>query len=311
MSTTKQQPMYATTDSTSEAQQAPRPHDAYRAVREQTVALCAPLEREDFVVQSMPDASPAKWHLAHTTWFFERFVLREAFPELAPYDERYDYIFNSYYDSVGARHARAERGLLTRPTVDEILGYRRCVDERMCGLLDSAAVDAVLLTRIELGVHHEQQHQELLLTDIKHAFSLNPLEPAYARATPHCVASVAPLAWHRFGEGLHEIGAAPGAFCFDNETPRHRVHVHSFALALRPILRRWPALLRHSTSMATSMPGAAKSSTGIIRRHALLLPDWHRKPKTSSRSTTGHYSIRQSPPCLISRIRSCTRLCTK
>ena len=233
MSTTKQQPMYATTDSTSEAQQAPRPHDAYRAVREQTVALCAPLEREDFVVQSMPDASPAKWHLAHTTWFFERFVLREAFPELAPYDERYDYIFNSYYDSVGARHARAERGLLTRPTVDEILGYRRCVDERMCGLLDSAAVDAMLLTRIELGVHHEQQHQELLLTDIKHAFSLNPLEPAYARATPHCVASVAPLAWHRFGEGLHEIGAAPGAFCFDNETPRHRVHVHSFALAHR------------------------------------------------------------------------------
>jgi len=103
----------------------------------------------------------------------------------------------------------------------------------MCGLLDSAAVDAVLLTRIELGVHHEQQHQELLLTDIKHAFSLNPLEPAYARATPHCVASVAPLAWHRFGEGLHEIGAAPGAFCFDNETPRHRVHVHSFALAHR------------------------------------------------------------------------------
>ncbi|RPH56080.1 MAG: ergothioneine biosynthesis protein EgtB, partial [Acidobacteria bacterium] len=153
--------MYATTDSTSEDQEVQRPHDAFRAVREQTVALCSPLEREDFVVQSMPDASPAKWHLAHTTWFFERFVLREAFPELVPYDERYDYIFNSYYDSVGARHSRAERGLLTRPTVDEVLDYRRRIDERMRGLLDSAAVDATLLARIELGVHHEQQHQEL------------------------------------------------------------------------------------------------------------------------------------------------------
>jgi len=205
----------------------------YRAVRGQTEALCAPLAREDFVVQSMPDASPAKWHLAHTTWFFERFVVREAAPQLAPYDERYDYLFNSYYDAVGARHPRAGRGLLTRPTVDEVVDYRRCVDERMCGLLDTAAVEKALLARIELGLHHEQQHQELLLTDIKHAFSLNPLEPAYDSAAPRSIRSVAPLAWHRFGEGLHEIGAAPESFCFDNEMPRHRVYVRSFALAHR------------------------------------------------------------------------------
>ena len=207
--------------------------DLYTAVRGQTVALCAPLEPEDYVVQSMPDASPAKWHLAHTTWFFERFVLREAFPDLAPYHERYDYLFNSYYDTVGRRHPRAERGLLSRPTLDEIGGYRRCIDERMHDLLDSAAFDAALLARIELGVHHEQQHQELLLTDIKHALSLNPLEPAYARTTPRSVGTVAPLAWHRFGEGLYEIGAMPGRFCFDNEKPRHRVHIHSCALAHR------------------------------------------------------------------------------
>ena len=208
-------------------------HGAYQAVRRQTVALCDSLEAEDFVVQSMPDASPAKWHLAHTTWFFERFVLREAIPNLAPYHERYDYLFNSYYDAVGPRHARAERGLLTRPTVADVLAYRRHVDDLMHGLFDAEALTTALEARIELGVHHEQQHQELLLMDLKHAFSRNPLQPAYCKATPRSVNGAAPLHWHRFSEGLREIGAGPGSFCFDNEQPRHRVYVRSFALGHR------------------------------------------------------------------------------
>ena len=208
-------------------------HGDYESVRRQSVALCAPLKREDFVVQSMPDASPTKWHLAHTTWFFERFVLREAIQGLAPYNEAYEFLFNSYYESVGPRHARDKRGLLTRPTIDEVMGYRRYVDERMSELLSAMDMPETLAARVELGLHHEQQHQELLLTDHKHAFSLNPIQPAYCGATPRPVSNVSPLQWHGFSEGLREIGAEPGAFCFDNEQPRHRVYVQSFALGHR------------------------------------------------------------------------------
>jgi ergothioneine biosynthesis protein EgtB len=208
----------------------------FEAVRRQTIALCAPLEDEDLVVQSMPDASPGKWHLAHTTWFFERFVLRTAFPGYMPHDERFEYLFNSYYDAVGPRHARTDRGLLTRPTVNEIFGYRRRVDERMHAALESErfATHETASTLTVLGLHHEQQHQELLLTDIKHAFSRNPLEPAYFKLSPRpVVTTVAPLHWHTFRGGLHEIGAEPDTFCFDNEFPRHRVYVNSFSLAHR------------------------------------------------------------------------------
>jgi ergothioneine biosynthesis protein EgtB len=225
--------MHAETDDTTSAAQVHHPQAVYEAVRQQTLALCAPLQPEDLVVQSMPDASPAKWHLAHTTWFFERFVLREAKRNLAPYDERYDYLFNSYYDAVGPRHARAARGLLTRPTVDEIVDYRRYVDDQTGDLFGSGALTEALAARIELGVHHEQQHQELLLTDIKHAFSLNPLQPAYCSAISQSAGAVSPLHWHRFSGGLQEIGAEPGSFCFDNELPRHRVYVRPFALAHR------------------------------------------------------------------------------
>ncbi len=220
------------TDVTAHAR-ARRLHCDYEAIRRQSVALCAPLKREDFVVQSMPDASPTKWHLAHTTWFFERFVLREAILDLAPYNEAYEFLFNSYYDAVGPRQARDKRGLLTRPTIDEVLGYRHYVDERMSELLSTTEMREDLASRVELGLHHEQQHQELLLTDLKHAFSLNPLQPAYCGATPRPVGDVSALHWHGFSEGLREIGAEPGSFCFDNEQPRHRVYVQSFALAHR------------------------------------------------------------------------------
>jgi ergothioneine biosynthesis protein EgtB len=207
--------------------------DALDLVRRRSVALASPLEIEDYGVQSMPDASPAKWHLAHTTWLFERFVLSEALPRFRVYDDRYEFLFNSYYDAVGPRQARAERGLLTRPTVDEVLAYRGYVDARLGELFSLDGAAAGCAQRLELGLHHEQQHQELLLTDIKHAFSRNPLEPAYGGGTPRGIGQATPLQWHAFRGGLYEIGAEGDAFSFDNELPRHQEYVPSFEIAHR------------------------------------------------------------------------------
>ena len=209
--------------------------EAVDVVRRRTLALASPLEIEDYGVQSMPDASPAKWHLAHTSWFFERFVLSEALPRFRVYDERYEYLFNSYYDAVGPRHARAERGLLTRPTVDEVLAYRGYVDARLGELFSLDGAAAGCAQRLELGLHHEQQHQELLLTDIKHAFSRNPIEPAYGSAMPRGISQATPVQWHAFRGGLYEIGAEEDAFSFDNELPRHQAYVPSFEIAHRLI----------------------------------------------------------------------------
>ncbi|MGZ3405112.1 MAG: ergothioneine biosynthesis protein EgtB [Polyangia bacterium] len=196
----------------------------YRDVRRASEELCRGLAVEDYVAQSMPDCSPLKWHLAHTTWFFETFVLagRDGYK---PFDPRFAYLFNSYYDAVGARWDRPARGLLTRPTVAEVMQYRAHVDARM------AEVDAPADV-IELGLHHEQQHQELMLTDLKHLFALNPLEPVY-RAAPVDDAAAAPLVWLRFAEAVREIGDAGGGFAFDNERPRHRTLVHPFRFASR------------------------------------------------------------------------------
>src|SRR5262249_42747557 len=141
------------------------------------------LSPEDYVVQSMPDASPAKWHLAHTTWFFEEFVLQRADAGYRFYDEQFRYLFNSYYNSVGPMHSRPQRGLLSRPTVEQVMAYRRCIDERMSELLERRDLTADLETIVTLGLNHEQQHQELLLTDIKHLFACNPLLPAYTRGS--------------------------------------------------------------------------------------------------------------------------------
>src|SRR5215213_10062873 len=149
--------------------------DGYREVRAYTESLCEPLETEDFVVSSMPDVSPTKWHLAHTTWFFETFILREQKPHYVPLNPRYAFLFNSYYVQAGERHCRAQRGLVTRPTVKEVFEYRRYVDEHMLELLENVDEDAA----ITLGLNHEQQHQELLLTDIKHVLWTNPLRPAF------------------------------------------------------------------------------------------------------------------------------------
>ncbi|MFU8820168.1 MAG: ergothioneine biosynthesis protein EgtB [Gammaproteobacteria bacterium] len=206
---------------------------AFRRVRARTLALAAPLSAEDACVQSMPDASPAKWHLAHTSWFFERFILATRVAGYRPCHERYDYLFNSYYYSVGQMHLRPRRGLITRPSRDEILAYRAHVDAALARLLEDAGDDGELDFLVTLGIHHEQQHQELLLTDIKHLFAQNPLLPAYAELPRTGTGEVTPLRWLQGSPGIAEIGHAGEAFAFDNETPRHCALLGEHALASR------------------------------------------------------------------------------
>lgn len=204
----------------------------YQRVRDASLALAEPLAPEDQVVQTIPEVSPTKWHLAHVTWFFERFCLLEHVPGYAPVDERYHYLFNSYYYTVGEMYRRPQRGLLSRPTVAEIRDYRARVDDAMRRLIAERGDDPSLAFLVELGLNHEQQHQELLLTDIKHVFFSNPLGPAYADL-PESRSEATDLAFVRRPGGLLEIGATGDAFCFDNETPRHQVLVHDHALANR------------------------------------------------------------------------------
>ena len=205
----------------------------FQQVRALTLDLCRTLAPEDMVVQSMPDASPAKWHLAHTTWFFENFILLPHAPGHRPFRPQYAYIFNSYYEGAGRRHPRPERGLLSRPTVTEVMNYRAHVDERMLRLLEQDNGDVQLTFLVTLGLNHEQQHQELLLTDIKHLFSLNPLKPAWREPTapPRC--SAPELKYISHPEGLRHIGHAGGGFAFDNEIPRHWVFQTAYAIANR------------------------------------------------------------------------------
>ncbi|MCD9027780.1 ergothioneine biosynthesis protein EgtB [Luteimonas sp. BDR2-5] len=219
----------------------------FDAVRARTRALAAPIGAEDAMVQSMDDASPAKWHLAHTTWFFERFALM-AGSGCRAVDPQWDFLFNSYYESVGPMHARPRRGLLSRPTLAQVLDYRDVVDDRMRAWLDGPTPPADLLDIVELGLQHEQQHQELLLTDIKHAFWSNPLAPAYRAdlpetpAIPETGTSGAGMRWIERDEAIVRIGAAPwpqaAAFAYDNESPRHRALVTAHALASRPVSNR-------------------------------------------------------------------------
>jgi ergothioneine biosynthesis protein EgtB len=208
--------------------------ERYRAVRAHTLALCEPLSAEDMVVQSMPDASPAKWHLAHTTWFFETFLLATREKRYAPFHPRYSYLFNSYYDAVGPRHARPSRGLLTRPPLAEIRAYRAQVDERVEALL-TRRLDPEAEAIIDLGLAHEEQHQELLLTDLKHAWFANPLRPAYGPTLPLSTSAPPPVRFEPHDGGLFEVGHAGDGFAFDNEGPRHRVFLEPFALATRAV----------------------------------------------------------------------------
>jgi ergothioneine biosynthesis protein EgtB len=208
----------------------------YRAVRAQTERLCAPLAVDDYQVQSVPEVSPPKWHLAHTAWFFETFLLRPFAPGYRPFHPGYEYLFNSYYETVGSFHPRAARGLLSRPTVEEVYRYRAHVDAAMADLLEGgrAADGRELGFRVTLGLNHEQQHQELLLMDVKHNFAVNPLRPAY-HTPPQRPAPDRPAAleWLEHAGGLVDVGHAGAGFAFDNEAPRHRALLGSHRLASR------------------------------------------------------------------------------
>jgi ergothioneine biosynthesis protein EgtB len=207
----------------------------FRLVRGATLALAEPLSPEDYVVQSMPDASPAKWHLAHTTWFFEEFVLQHAVPGYKFLDEQFRYLFNSYYNSIGPMHSRPHRGLLSRPTVEQVMAYRERIDERMQTLLQRQDLSPEVVSVITIGLNHEQQHQELLLTDIKHLFSCNPLLPAYVREKTAAARPAAALEFRNFDGGLIDIGHSGDGFSFDNELPRHRTYTDAFRLANRAV----------------------------------------------------------------------------
>ncbi|PCI31395.1 MAG: hypothetical protein COB53_13270, partial [Elusimicrobia bacterium] len=211
---------------------------AYQDVRSRSDALTRPLKTEDYVVQSMPDASPVKWHLAHTSWFFEGVLLKRFAPEISEFDPHFKSLFNSYYESLGPRWARADRGLLTRPSVDEIAAYRRHIDEHMLHLLDTideaAFKEAAPL--LELGLAHEEQHQELMVTDFKHLLALNPLRPIYHEGPESDHAKTpAPAKFRDFPGGLYEIGHNGDGFAYDNESPQHKIHLQPFALADRPL----------------------------------------------------------------------------
>jgi ergothioneine biosynthesis protein EgtB len=207
---------------------------AYRAVRALTETLASPLSPEDQTVQSMPDVSPTKWHLGHTSWFFETFLLGPELPGYRPAHPAFHYLFNSYYETVGPRHARAERGLITRPGVAEVANYRRHVDRAM-EVLVAAALGQEVLDLVELGIHHEQQHQELLLMDIKHVLSCNPLRPAYVATPVDTADEPAKAGWIEHQGGPVDVGYDGTGFAFDNESPRHLSHLVPFAVAARPV----------------------------------------------------------------------------
>ncbi|MFL6698270.1 MAG: ergothioneine biosynthesis protein EgtB [Vitreoscilla sp.] len=212
--------------------------DAYRHVRDATLRLVGGLGDADLTPQSAEFASPGKWHLAHTTWFFEQFVLAAHGKGYRRFDERFGFLFNSYYNTVGARHERPRRGLLTRPTLDEVLAYRAHVDHAMADFLGSA-VRTEVGGLIELGLHHEQQHQELILTDLLHLFAQNPLRPAVRAAAPaQAAVAPSPLDWVDFGGGNVEVGHRGAGFAFDNESPRHLAALRPFRLASRPVTNR-------------------------------------------------------------------------
>jgi ergothioneine biosynthesis protein EgtB len=209
----------------------------FEAVRSASEALAANLTPEDQSIQSMPDVSPTKWHLAHTTWFFETFILNRFDPEYRVFDPAFAYLFNSYYEAAGPRHPRLQRGLLSRPTVDIVGAYRDHVGAAMGRFAERAgeAAWAEAAELIELGLHHEQQHQELILMDIKHVFSVNPLLPAYQAPRPQIAAPAPARGWVDFAGGLVEIGHRGNGFAFDNESPRHKVWLDPFRLAAYPV----------------------------------------------------------------------------
>ncbi len=213
----------------------------YQRVRTQSSALCEPLCVEDYGLQAVAETSPPKWHLAHTSWFFETFLLKPFTVNYAPVNDAYEFIFNSYYNGIGQQYAREQRGLLSRPTVDEVYQYRASIDAQMLDLLadQNHKHRATILQRTELGLHHEMQHQELLLTDLKYSLAQNPLYPAYHCLPPSSTqpSNTSPLIFCDYAGGLVASGTDVGnqGFCFDNETPQHKTYIAPYALANRPV----------------------------------------------------------------------------
>jgi ergothioneine biosynthesis protein EgtB len=206
---------------------------AYGRVRKLSESLCETLQPEDCVVQTVPEVSPTKWHLAHTSWFFETFVLKEALPDYTPINAQYAYLFNSYYNAAGKMHCRPKRGLISRPTLSETLEYRHAVDARMYGIFENENLLKQFGSIIVLGINHEQQHQELMLTDIKHVFSENPLRPIFRKRAETTGSVVPPIRWVPFKAGVYQIGQAGDGFFYDNEEPQHRQFIEDFHLASR------------------------------------------------------------------------------
>lgn len=207
--------------------------EKYQAVRKRSVEICRPLEIEDYVVQPIVDVSPPKWHLGHTTWFFETFILVPNFPDYQVFDPQYNFVFNSYYETIGARVIRTDRGNLSRPSVSDIYRYREYVDQNMSVFLSGFDLNEDLKKLFELGLNHEQQHQELLLTDIKYILGHNPLFPAYDKNYPLEKPEHENLEMIAFSEGIYEIGFEGEGFCFDNELNRHKVFLNDFEISNR------------------------------------------------------------------------------
>lgn len=205
--------------------------EKYSEIRNHSVEICRPLEIEDYVVQPIVDVSPPKWHLGHTTWFFETFILQPNFPGYEVYDLQYNFVFNSYYETVGARVIRTDRGNLSRPSVSDIFKYREYVDEKMSRFLQSDYLTEPVQSLLELGLNHEQQHQELLLTDIKYILGHNPLFPAYKKESISIKEKVGDSEMLSFSEGVYEIGFQGEGFCFDNELGRHKVYLNDFQIS--------------------------------------------------------------------------------
>ena len=233
-------------------------------VRDLTIRLCEPLQPEDCAIQSAPETSPAKWHLAHTTWFFENFLLEPFLPGYRLFHPGFGFLFNSYYESVGEFLPRARRGLLSRPSLEEVKAYRAHVDRHMGTLLEMPGIANAeeIRSRTTLGIHHEQQHQELLLTDIKHLFASNPLKPSYCSSLRSGTRANAPLDWFHFPAGMYAFGNGSDGFAFDNEYPRHRRYLDEFSLASR---------------LVTNAEYCEFIAAGGYRNPALWLSDgWHK-----------------------------------
>ncbi|SHK75538.1 ergothioneine biosynthesis protein EgtB [Maribacter aquivivus] len=204
--------------------------DFFLETREHTEAICKPLEIEDYVVQPIIDVSPPKWHLGHTTWFFEEFILKSYDTSYTVFDEDFSFVFNSYYETVGKRVVRADRGNLSRPSVKKVYEYRQYVTQAMKSLLESNE-DSTLLAVLEIGIHHEKQHQELLLTDIKYILGNNPLLPKYSDTFLEFTIEKGTQSWISMTEGVYEIGHNSTDFCFDNELGRHKVYLHDYQIS--------------------------------------------------------------------------------